>query len=154
VQSPVKTKQKNGDEYQEYVRNVDTVRSAAQDLVGRKRYKQAKQEVARLEGSDIDSSEDDDNDHQPMAPMDWLFKVRDVSAMRNRCLALAILSIDTLPARHLNEAFELIQEIRLLGLPSLLEVPPAIKTLNTKSGHHSISARKTEAIDPSTQKTS
>ena len=75
-----------------------------QDLVGRKNYNKAKQEVARLEGSDIDSSEDD-GINKPMAPMEWIFKVRDVSAMRNRCLALAILSIDTLPARHLNEAF-------------------------------------------------
>jgi len=75
-----------------------------QDLVGRKNYNKAKKDVARLEGSDIDSSEDDDND-KPMAPMEWIFKVRDVTAMRNRCLALAILSIDTLPARHLNEAF-------------------------------------------------
>ena len=55
-----------------------------------------------------------------MAPMDWIYKVRDINAMRNRCLALAIMSIDTLPAQHLNEAFNLIQEIRLLGLPSLL----------------------------------
>ncbi len=151
MQSPLNAK--NGDQYQEYVGNINTVRSAVQDLVGSKGYNQAKKEVARLEGSDIDSSEDD-SDNKPMAPMEWIFKVRDVSAMRNRCLALAIMSIDTLPARHLNEAFNLIQEIRLLGLPSLLEVPPAIKTLNTKSGHHSISARKTEAIDPSTQKTS
>ena len=101
-----------------------------QDLIGSKNYNKAKKDVARLEGSDIDSSEDDDNDNKAMAPMEWIFKVRDVSAMRNRCLALAILSIDTLPARHLNEAFDLIQEIRLLGLPSLLQVPPPIKKLN------------------------
>ena len=101
-----------------------------QDLVGRKNYNKAKKDVARLEGSDIDSSEDDDNDNKPMAPMEWIFKVRDINAMRNRCLALAIMSIDMLPARHLNEAFNLIQEIRLLGLPSLLQVPPPIKKLN------------------------
>ena len=100
-----------------------------QDLFGSKGYNQAKKEVARLEGSDIDSCEEDSND-KPMAPMEWIFKVRDVSAMRNRCLALAIMSIDMLPARHLNLAFDLIQEIRLLGLPSLLQVPPPIKKLN------------------------
>ncbi len=71
-----------------------------------------------------------------MAAMKWIFKVRVVSAMRNRCLGLAIMSIDSLPARHLNEASSLIQEIRLPGLPLLLEVPPAIKTLYTKLGHH------------------
>jgi hypothetical protein len=107
-----------------------------QDLVGRKGYKQAKKEMALLEGSNIDSSEDDRSNNRHIAPMEWVFKVRDVSAMRNRCLGLAIMSIDSLPARHLNEVFSLIQEIRLLGLPSLLEVPLAIKTLYTKLGHN------------------
>ena len=61
------------------------LRTAVQDLVGRKNYNKAKKDVARLEGSDIDSSEDD-GINKPMAPMEWIFKVRDVSAMRNRCL--------------------------------------------------------------------
>jgi len=110
--------------------------------------------VARLEGSDTDSSEDDRGNGRPMAAMEWIFKVRDISAMRNRYLGLEIMSIDSLPPRHLNEPFSLIQEIRLLGLPALLEVPPAIKTLNTNPGRHSVSARKTLALHPNTQKTS
>ena len=92
--------------------------------------------MALLEGSDIDSSEDDSSNNRHIPQMEWIFKVRDISAMRNRCLGLAIMSIDSLPARHLNEVFSLIQEIRLLGLPSLLEVPLAIKTLYTKLGHN------------------
>jgi Glu-tRNA(Gln) amidotransferase subunit E-like FAD-binding protein len=72
VQSPLFIK--DGDQYQEYVGNINTVRSAVQDLVGSKGYNQAKKEVARLEGSDIDSSEEDSND-KPMAPMECIYSL-------------------------------------------------------------------------------
>ena len=65
-----------------------------------------------------------------MVPIDWIYTVQDISAVRNRFLGLAIMSIDIFPANKLNEVFLLIEEIKILGLSPLMNMPSSIKKFN------------------------